>query len=379
MSADGVVRRDERVDASFLKNFEALSKSGALDDLATLRRENRELEMLVNDASVLLSKEHVEELADYASERLRERFAPVRTAMLYRPPRGGSPVMRFWRLMDEVEERFDEETFETLLEPFAQSPRVLVGDELASSVVIMPSEAEAFGSRLAAPLLGPDGPYGIVLLASKLSGGEYSAPEAIYVDRLVRFLSGGIQNRLHYESMITDGKTGLFTHDYFMRRLEGESARLLRRPGRAGLIMIDIDHFKRFNDTWGHQAGDAALIRVASAVRGAVRSEDIVARFGGEEFCVLAVDLGQMQEEALMALAERIREAVKSEPIPWNGRELSVTVSVGCSWLDPARGRGPERGMELADRALYTSKETGRNRCTLAGYGLLSRASLTRE
>ncbi|HOX18617.1 MAG TPA: diguanylate cyclase, partial [Spirochaetales bacterium] len=222
-------------------------------------------------------------------------------------------------------------------------------------------------------------PYGIVLLSSKLSGGEYSAPEAIYVDRLVRFLSGGIQNRLHYESMITDGKTGLFTHDYFMRRLEGESARLLRRPGRAGLIMIDIDHFKRFNDTWGHQAGDAALVQVAAAVKGAVRSEDIVARFGGEEFCVLAVDLGQKQEETLMALAERIRETVKAAPIPWNGRELSVTISVGCSWLDPVRGRTPERGMELADRALYTSKEGGRDRCTMAGYGLLSRARLTRE
>ena len=81
----------------------------------------------------------------------------------------------------------------------------------------------------------------------------------MYVDKFMRFLSIGIQNNLHHESSITDAKTGLFNHAYFSQRLEQEIAHVARHRTKAGLVMLDVDHFKNFNDTWGHLAGDAVL------------------------------------------------------------------------------------------------------------------------
>jgi diguanylate cyclase (GGDEF)-like protein len=156
--------------------------------------------------------------------------------------------------------------------------------------------------------------------------------------------------------------TGLYNRRHFMDRLGAELAASQRHGRPLSLLLVDVDHFKRVNDTHGHLAGDEVLKAVASVIQGVVRKEDVVARFGGEEFVVLA------RETALTgarALGERIRRAVERARVDWVGREIAVTVSVGVTvgtglaQFEP--GRTARQLLDAADRALYRAKQGGRN------------------
>lgn len=133
-----------------------------------------------------------------------------------------------------------------------------------------------------------------------------------------------------------------------------------KKPLLLGVIMIDIDHFKKFNDTWGHAAGDEVLKVVAKAIQGAIQSSDTAARYGGEEFTVI---LPMTTHEDLRVVAERVRARVESAVCEWQGETLRVTISLGCATL--AAATSPEDGDRLivaADKKLYAAKEAGRNR-----------------
>lgn len=138
---------------------------------------------------------------------------------------------------------------------------------------------------------------------------------------------------------------------------------LARRYGRPlALAMLDIDHFKRVNDTWGHAAGDRALCALVTACKGNLRASDYIGRIGGEEFvCVMPeTDAGEA-----MACAERIRNAVAALRLPAGEQTLSFTVSAGVAVLSPERA-GWDELLHAADAALYQAKESGRNRTVLA-------------
>ncbi|MCK6426397.1 MAG: diguanylate cyclase [Burkholderiaceae bacterium] len=162
----------------------------------------------------------------------------------------------------------------------------------------------------------------------------------------------------------TDALTGLYNRRYLDERL-GEEAARSRRSGRMlAVLMIDIDHFKRLNDTHGHAAGDVCLQAVAQRLKGATRQgQDLLARYGGEEFCLLAP---VADSTCAQQLAERVRLAVAQAPVPWAGQSLALSVSVGL-----ALGRGGDRDAVLAlqrvaDEALYAAKAAGRNCWRLA-------------
>jgi diguanylate cyclase (GGDEF)-like protein len=190
---------------------------------------------------------------------------------------------------------------------------------------------------------------------------------------MIRFLSVTMQNGLHYESSITDPKTGLFTHDFFVRRLDDAIAQCRRRNRSAGILMLDVDHFKRFNDTWGHTTGDAVLVALAQTLKECTRAEDCAARFGGEEFSVLVSDC---THDTLMMVAERIRTAVSAMELSSGTNRLQVTVSIGARMIDPDPRLNSLVLIGDADKALYRSKSGGRNRCSLFTHGLLERATL---
>jgi diguanylate cyclase (GGDEF)-like protein len=133
----------------------------------------------------------------------------------------------------------------------------------------------------------------------------------------------------------------------------------------VAVAMVDIDHFKRINDEYGHGAGDDVLRVVARRLRQATRPDDVIARWGGEEFCVLLADVAD--DGQLAALAERLRRAVATGPVSVGGAShLAVTVSVGAARAT-SRQRMPESLLARADVALYRAKETGRNRASIAG------------
>ena len=158
----------------------------------------------------------------------------------------------------------------------------------------------------------------------------------------------------------TDGLTQLFNHKYFHQMLAGELGRARRYGGSVALLMMDVDHFKIYNDTNGHPMGDSALQRFARILSDAVRDSDTVARYGGEEFTVISP---QVDTVGAAELAERLRDRVdrtqfEKEDVMPQGR---LTVSVGHA-VYPQDAEDKTGLIECADRALYKAKEMGRNR-----------------
>jgi diguanylate cyclase (GGDEF)-like protein len=143
-----------------------------------------------------------------------------------------------------------------------------------------------------------------------------------------------------------------------------ELARCLRERVPISLMLIDLDHFKRINDSHGHQAGDAVLDRLAALLRSQARSSDVVCRYGGEEFVLL---LPGMPQAAALARAEACRAAFARERIDYGTVQLAATLSVGVASCDDDAGDSPRQLLKRADEALYEAKGAGRNRVAAGG------------
>lgn len=174
-----------------------------------------------------------------------------------------------------------------------------------------------------------------------------------------------LREALRNQSII-DPLTGLFNRRYLEEILEREVRRASRSEQSLGLLMLDLDYFKKFNDTHGHEAGDTVLREVASFLKRSVRAEDVVCRFGGEEF-VLILPLADLRIG--QARAERIRSKLHELTILHEGKSLGlVTMSVGVAVL-PEHGRSSKALLEAADAALYCAKREGRDRVMVALVG----------
>ena len=179
---------------------------------------------------------------------------------------------------------------------------------------------------------------------------------------ILRFLFGSnIEANYHeeiYKMSILDGLTGVHNKRYFLEFMERELARARRHASSLSLMMFDIDHFKKVNDSAGHQAGDAVLRGVARVLAAEARATDLAARYGGEE---MALVLPETDAGGASAIAERLRAAVEGTAHATEHGTLRVTVSVGvATW--PGGGQTPDELLTTADRALYRAKQTGRNR-----------------
>jgi len=162
---------------------------------------------------------------------------------------------------------------------------------------------------------------------------------------------------------IRDPLTGLYNRRYLTEMLERETRRSIRSEQPLGLLMLDLDHFKKFNDTYGHDAGDAVLRETASLLSKSIRVEDIVCRFGGEEFVVI---LPTADLAAAHARAERIRSKLHDVTVLHHGQSLGmITVSIGVAAL-PQHGTSPAELIAAADAALYRAKREGRDRVVRA-------------
>jgi len=171
-------------------------------------------------------------------------------------------------------------------------------------------------------------------------------------------------SRRMYEMAVRDGLTAAYNRRYFDERMESEFAFALRHGSALCVLLIDIDHFKRVNDTHGHHGGDEVLRRVSAVLRNGVRAEDVVARYGGEEFAVIARGIDVTGSRMF---AERVRSMVERTHIEWEGALIGVTASVGAAHNHSGAALNkPERLVLAADNALYAAKDGGRNRVELA-------------
>jgi two-component system, cell cycle response regulator len=167
-----------------------------------------------------------------------------------------------------------------------------------------------------------------------------------------------------YEATTRDALTGTSNRKHMEERLDAELAYAVRHNTALSLVLVDVDHFKRVNDSYGHLAGDAVLKNVAATLARGIRTEDALARYGGEEFVVIARGIG-VGEAAI--LAERLRQLVASSKAIFADREISVTVSAGVASLACCGERRDKATLlGLADTRLYRAKETGRNRVVTA-------------
>jgi two-component system cell cycle response regulator len=172
-----------------------------------------------------------------------------------------------------------------------------------------------------------------------------------------------LRNRLRHalENAAHDALTGMFNRRYFERRLREESAHARRHKRPFSLLMIDLDHFKLINDTYGHEDGDRVLVHMAEVIHGGIREDDIACRFGGEEFVVL---LRATDGMAARVVANRLRTALAAKPLVLGeSREPKhVTFSCGIAASDERNGFKTDDVLGRADAALYRAKRGGRNR-----------------
>lgn len=164
---------------------------------------------------------------------------------------------------------------------------------------------------------------------------------------------------------ITDSLTEVHTRRYLLERFKEEIQRSRMRRMKASFLMIDVDHFKKFNDSYGHLAGDLVLREIAGIIKENIREIDIAGRYGGEEFCVVLPDTGR---QGAIYAAERIRLASEKTPIKAYDAKITATVSIGVSTF-PEDGEKTDELIDKADWALYRAKKQGRNKvCSFGIY-----------
>jgi diguanylate cyclase (GGDEF)-like protein/PAS domain S-box-containing protein len=225
---------------------------------------------------------------------------------------------------------------------------------------------------LCVPLVAHSENLGLLLLIKKLQESSSEEPLSEAKKRLAATAAKQIALSLAnlnlrsslQQQAIRDPLTGLFNRRYMEETLEREILRVRRKEGSLGIIMLDIDHFKRFNDSFGHEAGDTLLQALGNFLRDNIRQEDIACRYGGEEIILI---LPETPLEVLHQRAEELRQGVQNLQVEYQGRPLGpVTVSLGVSAY-PDHGDHGEALIRAADAALYRAKQRGRNQVLAAG------------
>jgi two-component system cell cycle response regulator len=218
----------------------------------------------------------------------------------------------------------------------------------------------AIRPNLIVPLKSKGRLNGIIILGQRINRLSFSEEEKLYLLDIGSLAGIAIENAYLYELATTDMMTKLKIHHFFQRLLDEEREHALLRNKPLIFMMLDIDHFKRFNDEYGHLCGDLVLKNVAQVIKHNCRQNDIAARYGGEE---MAVILPKTELDAGILAAERLRRNIERAVVVHDGKKLSVKVSIGLTQIHPD-DKTNDILIGRADKALYISKQNGRNRIT---------------
>ncbi len=217
---------------------------------------------------------------------------------------------------------------------------------------------KTISSLISVPLKIKDRVTGVINGVNKVNSEPFTEEDQRLLEALAQQAAMAVEHARLYELAITDGLTKLFIHRYFQARLEEEMVRAKRYHTACSLILFDIDHFKKFNDTYGHQQGDVVLIEVAKLTKQTVRETvDIPARYGGEEFAII---LPETDAKGAHLVAERLRKTVEAYDFPGQEKALKVTISLGVATF-PDHASVKSVLIKKADMALYEWKGRGRN------------------
>ncbi|MFO7730017.1 MAG: diguanylate cyclase DgcA [Spirochaetia bacterium] len=228
---------------------------------------------------------------------------------------------------------------------------------------------QSLSPTLIVPLVAGQQLMGLIVLGERIHGDSYSKEDKNYLLDIAHFASIAIHNAVLFEMSTTDIMTLLKLRHYFFTILEKRIQHLAHSNTRLAVIMADIDFFKHVNDTYGHQTGDEVIKSISSIIRDNLRTNDIGARFGGEEFIILLYNTGEQQA---YEIAERLRLKVSQTNYEDVGCTEVIHISLGVVEYNPNRDCSAQDIIRRVDKALYYSKENGRNRTT-TGSSLQSR------
>lgn len=249
-----------------------------------------------------------------------------------------------------------------LIRYFEETNRALSFDKIEEKISNCSSidTLREMGAELIVPMRAKGKIIGVIVLGERAVGGSYGDGEKNFLVDLASLGGIAVDNARLYERATVDMMTSLKNHAYLQTRLREEREKALRRKTSLAFILTDVDKFKVFNDTYGHQAGDEVLRAVAKVLMQTARPTDVSARYGGEEFCMIVPNA---DVDKALELAETFRRSVEENTVHHEGKELRVTVSVGVSIFDPEVDiRTNKTLIERADLALYACKDAGRNK-----------------
>ncbi|MDR1098959.1 MAG: GGDEF domain-containing protein [Treponema sp.] len=356
-----------------VENFSFLQEIGVFKHIDNLNREIRNYKSLLSGGLDIFNRTSIDEIMDATVWQISDHFLPSFLAFLWKPIQNKDEItIKAYKNYKPVDINIKLDSISPFEAFFQQYPKPinfeLLSFELKNDAAVKP--LEEVRPEIIIPILGPFGLYGIIVVGRKILEDGYTQEELIFIQQLMAFVSQAIKNHLHYEHSLRDVKTGLYNHGFFMTRINEEVARTKRAGYMSSLIVMDVDKFKNFNDSFGHMAGDRVLESIAFMIKQTVRTEDIPSRFGGEEFTVL---LPSTEKGTAWAVAERLRTSIAGMKVPWEPPLPQVTISLGLYTFDRDSATSAEEILSRADEALYLSKERGRNRTTIWGSGLLFR------
>jgi len=359
-----------------MENYNFLQEIGVLPLIDSLSRDIYNYKTLLSRGLAVFNHTSTSEIMDATVEQISYNFLPSYIAFIWKPVQNRPEViMRTYHNYKAVDFDLKISNISVFEDFFQEFPKPIYFNDLEKKLgndeALMPFKMVQ--AEIIIPILGPFGLYGIILIGHKIQKDEYSKEEMEFLQYLMAFVSQAIKSHLHYEHSLRDVKTGLYNHGFFMARLKEEVAQTRNGSYASAVIVIDVDKFKNFNDTYGHLAGDQVLEKLAQVIRQSLRPNDIPSRFGGEEFTVM---LPRTNITNAFMIAERLRKSVADMRVPWEVTLPQVTISLGVFAFDQNSNLDTMDILRRADEALYISKATGRNRSTVWEPGLIPDSSV---
>ena len=368
---DDDAKKEFLANPKVLENYSLLQECGIFTYVDSLNREIRNYKSLLTRGLDIFNRTSIDDIMDATVWQISDHFLPSLIAFLWKPNQHKESItIKAYRNYKPVELGFSLNTIAPFEAFFRQYPAP-INFELLAYQLKNDEAIDVFRSiepEIVVPILGQMGLYGLIVIGRKILENDYTNEELQFLRQLMSFVSQAIKNYLHYEHSVRDVKTSLYNHGFFMTRLTEEVARSRRVGYTSSIIVMDVDKFKNFNDSYGHLAGDQVLEYLAAAIKQGVRVDDIPSRFGGEEFTVL---LPNTDRANTLMVAERLRTSVAAMMIPWKVPLPQVTISLGVCTFEKSVDADAAEIIRRADEALYLSKERGRNRTTMWGSGLM--------
>jgi len=377
---DQDVKNVENAQKAFLaepkiaENLDFLGEIGVLPYVDGIVDKTKQYEMLFASGLEIFECTGIDDILEVTVRQLSDLYLPSFIAFAWKPVQNHADItLRAYRDYEPVSLELKLDSITAFESFFSKFPMPMLFSEMEKKL----NDGETIASlkeaqpEIVAPIIGFD-LYGIILVGRKTNGADYTEDEMTFMHKFMVFVSQAIKNHLYYEHSLRDIKTGLYNHGFFMTRVKEELASARRNSYASSIIMIDVDKFKDFNDTYGHLAGDQVLEYLAQVIRQNVRTNDIPSRFGGEEFTVL---LPNAEAATAWLVAERLRVSVTEMEIPWDVPLPTITISLGVFSFDQDGELETNDVIQRADEALYVSKARGRNCATVWEPGLVYNVS----